>query len=248
MHRSLLIVLVVVQLVLSACLAEGPGSTDAPTDTAPPPTTEAPETTEPPTETTEAPETTEPPTETTVPAGEDDETDGEALPIWVWVLAAVVLVGLGAVLFRPRQQPSTPATAPAAAPVASIDQALKSDAYAEARWLGDRLTADLGDFKAQLDGGTVPPPPDTDARMQALAMLGERSTAAANALYQAEASATTDVARSVVRATIDAVDGVRRSFDAYVAAAAAGDPSTARTQLDTARKVLSASLESLRSL
>lgn len=249
MRRSLTVALFLLLLAMAACQGELPGTSEPPAATDPP-TTEAPPATDPPSTeppTTEAPPATDPPTETTPPE-EGGDTEGD-VPVWVWVLGGALLVGLGALVFRPRPQPAAPpAAAPAQAPVAAIDPGLKSDAYAEARWLADRLTADLGDFKAQLDAGTVPPPADTDARMQALGALGERSIAASNALYQAEASATTDSARGVVRATIDAVDGLRSSFDAYVAAAAAGDPGTARGQLDAARQVLSASLESLRSL
>lgn len=258
MRRTLPTVLVVVALALSACQVEGPGSTEAPgateaPGTTEPPTTEAPETTAPPTETTAPTESTDPPTDTTVPAGGEDDAaeDGDGVPVWVWVLGGAALVALGAVLFRPRRPrgpdvATAPAPPPAPAPV--IDPALKSDAYAEARWLADRLTPDLAEFKAQVDAGTVPTPPDTDARRQALDALAGRTAAASNALYQAEASATTDTARTVVRASIDALDGLRSAFDGYVLAAAAGDPSAARSQLDTARQVVAASLETLRSL
>ncbi|MEX1281193.1 MAG: hypothetical protein AB1Z55_10815, partial [Acidimicrobiia bacterium] len=94
----------------------------------------------------------------------------------------------------------------------------------------------------------------SDARAQALAAIADRTVAAQTSLSRLEATATTEAARGTVVATADALSALRRAFDGYVAARArsiAGegtDLGEAAAQLDTARRVSGAALESIRSL
>jgi hypothetical protein len=135
----------------------------------------------------------------------------------------------------------------------AVDAGLKADAFAEGRWVHDHLTASLADFKAEIDTGRAPLPPDTDVRRQTLAAIGERTVAASTAITRLEATAATEIARGLVVATGDAVDGTRRAFDNYVAARTASisgtapaDLGAAAGQLDIARRVLLAALDQLR--
>jgi hypothetical protein len=228
----------------------GAQTTQAPETTQSPETTEAPETTQ----ATEAPETTEAPPATEAPAEPGDEgTDDEGVPIWVWVLGAVALVALGAAVFRPRRDTAPP---PVAAPAATapVDPGRKADAYADGRWLLDTLTAPLADFKAELEAGRIEDPGPSDARAQALAAIGDRTVAAQTSLSRLEATATNEAARGTIVAAADALSALRRAFDGYATARArsiageGADLGGAATQLDTARKVLSAALESVRNL
>jgi hypothetical protein len=168
----------------------------------------------------------------------------------VLVLVAVAVIAAIVRLFR---RPAAPAQGDA--PASIVDAGLRADAFAEGRWMHDHLTAALADFKAELDTGRVPPPPDTDVRLQTLAVIGERTVAASTAITRLEAATTSEVARGVVVATGDALDATRRAFDGYLAARKASISATAPTdlgaaagQLDTARRLLLAALDQLRTL
>jgi hypothetical protein len=135
-----------------------------------------------------------------------------------------------------------------------VDPGRKAEAYADGRWLLDTLTAPLADFKAELDAGRIEDPGPSDARSQALAAIADRTVAAQTSMSRLEATATTEAARGTVVAATDALAALRTAFDGYVAARArsiAGegtDLGGSATQLDTARRVLGAALESVRNL
>ena len=184
------------------------------------PDTTAPETTQPDTtapETT-APETTQPSETTTTTAGDGTDDDG-SIPLWVWILGAVVLIALFSWLGA---RSGSRKTTPAATVTGGDKAALERQAYADSRWLYDQLTPALAQWKGDEQhrvqtGGTT----SADPRQAVWWEVPTRMESARNALYRIEAAQPTGPVGQAARSLAGSLTATKAAVDRMAAATSA---------------------------
>lgn len=258
-------VLAVVALLAAACTGDGELPTTTSGEGGGPSTTEAPATTEAPTTaapTTEAPGTTEGGgSETTAPGAEEEGT----FPIWLVVVAGVVVVGL---LIWAAARGGKKDVVVAAAVPGWKERAQAS--YGASRWLYDSLTEGLAIWRgnAQFSGTTSEGSTAETGNAAAWEQLAGRMNQARDDLYAMEAAAPDPNTAQVARNVVDSLNSTRSAVDARAEArynyrtveagsgadhdqalAEAGDrEKRAGANLDAARQSLSQALTALSSV
>ena len=205
-------VLLTTAVVLVSC--NGDGSVTLPEDGSRPEATQPPETAPPETAPPETappatdPPATDPPTETTSP----DTGEETNLTPWLVGLGLLLLI-IFVVLIARGSRSSTPVSA--AAPPADWRSQARTG-YAEARWLQDAMTDDLGLWRGntRFDESHGIPLDPTSAQATTWAQLAQRIGTASESLYAAEAGAPDPNAAAVASRLVVALNSVRSSLDA----------------------------------
>ena len=208
------VLLLIVALAVTACSGEllpDPTAPESPDTTA----AETPEETTPP-ETT-PPETSPPetsPPDTTVP-----EESGD-VPIWVWILLGILVVGLVAWIgARSGAKPDAPPPVVAAPPSQPDTAAIARTAYADSRWLYDQLTPSLavwkGDSQHQIQSGAGTPMSDRNA---VWAEADTRLKSARDALYNVESANPSAPIAVASQDLVNSLNSVREGVDRLAAA------------------------------
>ena len=203
--------------------------TTAPESTSPEttqPDTTAPETTQPDTTAAEttapeatAPETTQPSDTTTTTAGDGTDDEDGSIPLWVWILGAVVLIALFSWLGA---RSGSRKTTPAATVTGGDETALTRQAYADSRWLYDQLTPALAQWKGdeqhrvQTGGAT-----SADPRQAVWWEVPTRMESARNALYRIEAGQPTGPVGQAARSLAASLGATKAAVDRMAAATSA---------------------------